>query len=78
MTKPVDAKHGGKRPIVVFGEKTKPHVEMANTETDSELPVETTGSSAPVCDTQDKHYHKIRCKICIDSFSLIRELNAHH
>ena len=29
MTKPVDAKYGGKKPIVSSGEKTKPNVETA-------------------------------------------------
>ena len=33
MTKPVDAKYGGKKPIVSSGDKTKLNVEMANLST---------------------------------------------
>ena len=78
MTKPVDAKHGSKNPKVLFTNKNKPNVETANQSSEGPLPVETSDSSTPVRNTLNKPAHTIWCKICIDSFSSIKELNEHH
>ena len=48
MTKPVDAKYGGKKPIVSSGEKIKLNVEMAGVSTEASQPVETTDNSTAV------------------------------
>ena len=78
VTKPVDAKYGGKKPIVSSGEKIKLNVEMAGVSTEASQPVETTDNSTSVQSTHDKHTHTIWCKICIESFGSIKELNDHH
>ena len=78
MTKPVDAKYGGKKPIVSSGDETKLNVEMTDVSSEASQPVETTVNLKSVCGNQDKHVHTIRCKICIESFGSIKELNNHH
>ena len=75
ITKPVDAKYGGKKTIVSSDEKIKRNVEMPSVSTEASQPVETTGS---VQGTQDRHTCTIRCKICKESFGSIKELNDHH
>ena len=78
VTKPVDAKYGGKKPVVSSGENIKLNVETAGVSTEASQPVKTTDNSTPVQVTHDKHTHTIWCKICIDSFGSIKELNDHH
>ena len=73
VTKPVDAKHGGKKPR----DRNKLNVETAST-MEGSLPVAMFDSSTPIQSTQEKSTRTIRCKICIDSFSSIKELNDHH
>ena len=53
---------------------TVSNVETSSQTNDQMLPVEMS-SSTPVC---NKLAHTIRCKICIDSFCSIKELNEHH
>ena len=50
------------------------NVEASSQINDQILPVETSNST-PVC---NKPARTIRCKICIDSFGSIKELNEHH
>ena len=69
MTKPVDAKYGGKKPIVLAGEKIKLNVEMAGVSTRALQPVETTDNSTAARGTHDKYTHTIRCKICLLALS---------
>ena len=78
MTKSVDAKYGGKKPIVSSGDKTKLNVEMTDVSNEASRPVETTANLKSVRGNQDKHVHIIWCKICIASFGSIKELNDHH
>ena len=53
---------------------TVSNVETSSQTNDQMLPVETS-SSTPVC---NKPARTIRCKICIESFGSIKELNEHH
>ena len=66
VTEQVNAKHG---------KKTTPqrNVETSSVITDLPQPVGTEPTS-----THDKPARMIRCKICIDSFGSIKELNNHH
>ena len=57
-----------------FNDGTVSNVETSSQTNDQVLPVETS-SSNPV---RNKPARTIRCKICIDSFSSIKELNEHH
>ena len=75
VTKPVDAKYGGKKTIVSSDKKIKLNVETPSVSTEAPRPVETTGS---VRGTQDRHTHTIQCKLCKESFGSIKELNDHH
>ena len=78
VSEPADVKHGGKKPEVLFTDKNKFNVETAKQSSEGPLPVEMSDSSTPVRNTQNKPACTIRCKICIDSFSSIKELNEHH
>ena len=78
MTKPVDAKYGGKKPIVSSVDKSNLNVEMTDVSNKATRPVETTANPKSVHGNQDKQACTIRCKICIESFGSIKELNDHH
>ena len=78
MTKPVDAKYGGKKPIVSSVDKSNLNVEMTDVSNKATQPVETTANPKSVHGNQDKQACTIRCKICIESFGSIKELNDHH
>ena len=58
----MDAKYGGKKPIVSSGDKTKLNVEMTDVSTEASRPVETTVNLTSVCGKQDKHACTIWCK----------------
>ena len=78
MTKPVDAKYSGKKPIVSSGDESNLNVEMSNISNEASQPMETPANPKSVCGNQDKQAHTIRCKICIESFGFIKELNVYH
>ena len=60
------------------GDKSNLNVEMPNVSNEASRPVETPANPNSVCGNQDKQAHTIRCKICIESFGSIKELNIHH
>ena len=69
---PVDSKQGGKK----SRDKDTLLVEISN-QPENALPVVTSNASIPM-NIQEKSCRTIRCKICIDSFGSIRELDEHH
>ena len=84
ITKPVGHKHGRKHPATSPVETdVKPkaldvlHGETMNKLTT--LQVETDGSSRPSdADSNTQKHRKIRCKMCNEIFSSVKELNTHH
>ena len=55
-------------------DRTVSYVETSSQRNDQMLPVETSSSTL----VPNRNAHTIRCKICIDSFGSIKELNEHH
>ena len=51
---------------------------MSNVSNEASQPMETPANPKSVCGNQDKQAHTIRCKICIESFGFIKELNVYY
>ena len=84
VTKPVSHKHGSKHPITSPVETdVKPKaLDVLHGQTMNKLTplhVETDGSSRPSnVDTNIPKHRKIKCKMCTEIFSSVKDLNTHH
>ena len=71
ITKPVDAKYGGKHP----NKSSKVHVEP---DTSENLPVETDASPTTLPTSVPKPVRTVKCRMCKQVFDSVKSLNVHH